>query len=129
MKRISLAITAIVSLTACQMEVDNTHGDSALDMASVVLGESKAHILECAGPPKHRANDGGVEVWTYQYDWYKTAAAQYDDQAYIGITKVFFTDGQVSNVDFFVSPDRNTLGMKAGPRTTANINKEILKRC
>lgn len=65
MKRAVFVLCGVAVMAGCM--VSPFYRDKmAVRAQSELVGMSKAAVLACAGPPKAQAQDGSVDVWTYE---------------------------------------------------------------
>ena len=55
------AIVVLLALSACALQ----RADDAAAAKTRMPGLTRAEVLACMGPPKRKASDGAIEVWSY----------------------------------------------------------------
>ncbi|MBI1416612.1 MAG: hypothetical protein GC146_05245 [Limimaricola sp.] len=124
--QLALAGLATTCLASCGFYQAHQAGEAAADLQALLLGDSKADIRACAGPPQSISRESGSEVWHYRYDAYRHAQM---DRDYVGLADVVFTGGEVTDLRFRSNYETNTFGMAFTPNQIRALSLPIFEGC
>ena len=105
---------------------DYERAKAGADYEVLLLGLSTEEIRACAGEPEAIRTANGQERWQYSYEAFRRG---YYDKDYVGITRVVFVGGEVTEIIYGANYTRDGIGLPLSKTAYRNFNAPIFEQC